>query len=135
MSALIAPGGFDGENFDRSICNRSVPIFNGRERFDVRLQYQGIRTVESASPDGYSGPVLVCAARYWPVAGHRSDKEEIAYVRDKVVFEVMLAPVAGSDLVVPYRASVSTMLGAGAIQATSITAKGALTSRSAALAN
>lgn len=135
MSAMIGPGGFDGENFDRSICNRSVPIFNGRERFDVKLQYKGVQTVSSNRKDGYSGPVLVCAARYRPIAGHRADKEEVEYVANKVVVEVMLAPVPGSDLVVPFRASVSTRFGAGVVQATSMTSEGALRTKSASLAD
>lgn len=133
ISALITPGGFDGENFDRSICNRSVPIFNGRERFDVKLEYKGVQVIQGSGNGAYSGPVLVCQARYRPIAGHRSDKEEVNYVAEKVIFEVLLAPLAGSDLVVPYRGTVSTMLGSAAIQATSLVAKGALRTRSAAL--
>jgi hypothetical protein len=132
MSALISFGGFDGRSFDRSVCNRSVPVFNGRERFDVKLEYSGIRTVTSNRPDGYSGPTLACTARYRAVAGHRSDKDDIRFLEERVSFEVLFAPVDGSDLLVPWRVSLSTPLGTAAIQAMSVVSDGALATRSAA---
>jgi hypothetical protein len=63
VTAMVGFGGFDGETFDSGLCKRSLPIFNGRERFDIELDYDGIRTVDSGGPDGYSGPALVCTAR------------------------------------------------------------------------
>lgn len=134
VSAMIGFGGFNGESFDRSLCNRSVPIFNGRERFDVQLEFSEISSITS-SGTGYSGPALVCRARYRAIAGHRANKDEVKHLEEKLVFDVMLAPIEGSDLVVPYRVSVSTPLGNAAITASALSAKGSLTTRSAALAD
>lgn len=134
VTAMIGFGGFNGESFDRSLCDRSVPIFNGRERFDVELEYSEIRTL-SDSATGYSGPALICRARYRAVAGHRADKDEVKHLEEKLVFEVTLAPVAGSDLVVPYQVSVPTPLGTAAVSASNLSASGALRTRSAAIAD
>ncbi len=133
MSALISLGGFDGRDFDRSACNRSVPVFNGRERFDVQLEYSGERTIESPRSGVYSGPGLVCEARYRAVAGHRADQDAIRYLEEKVTFEVVLVPVEGADLLVPYRVGLSTPLGRVVLHATRLVSDGSLPTRSAAL--
>lgn len=132
ISALFVPGGWSADGFDRRACERSVPIFNGQERFDVNLEY---RTVESVSGGGkFADQVLVCSARYRAVAGHRTDKDEVKQA-EKLSVEVMLTPVAGSDILVPYRVTIPTPLGAAVIQATDLSATGALQTRAAALGN
>ncbi len=132
VTAMIGFGGYDGQNFDRSICQRAVPIFNGRERFDVRLEFAGERDLSSNSANGYSGPAIVCKARYRAIAGHRADMEEVEQLEDKMVFEVVLAPLVNSDLVVPYQVSVSTPLGVASISVSNLKAEGAMTTQSAA---
>lgn len=134
ITAMVAFGAYDGERFSRALCRRALPIFNGRERFDVELEYRGTRTVSSNLPGGYSGPTLVCEARYRAVAGHRADRAEVKQLEERMVFEVMMAPIEGSDIVLPYRVTVPTPLGAAAIQVVSLTTSGALANRSAALA-
>ncbi len=129
MSALIVTG---ADGLDARACNRTVPIFNGRERFDVQLRYRSIRTVSDRTVPG--GRVLVCGAKYRAVAGHRSDKDEVKQA-EKVDIELQLSPVEGSDLLVPYRVHIPTPLGPAVIQASGLTSKGALSKRSALLAS
>jgi hypothetical protein len=134
MTAMVGFGGFDGASFGSGICDRAIPVFNGRERFDIELEYDGMRDVNGAR-GGYEGPALVCTARYRAVAGHRDDKDEIRYLEERMVFEVVLVPVEGSDLLVPYRVVVPTPLGSAALQITDVTSSGAMASRSAALSD
>ena len=42
---------------------------------------------------GYSGDVLVCAARYNPIAGHRTGRKSTQFMADNKDMEVWLAPV------------------------------------------
>jgi hypothetical protein len=94
-------------------CNRSIPVFSGWHRFDIMLSYRGTREVRTEQ--GYAGPVVVCEARYRPIAGHRP-KASIKRTEEARI-EIWLAPVEGTRVLLPYRAEVDTVLGRGVLQA------------------
>jgi hypothetical protein len=131
MSALIVAGGISANGLDKRACDRSLPVFNGRERFDVNLEFRRIDTVTDKNVPG--GQVLVCSAHYHAVAGHRTDRDEIK-TAEKINVELKLAPLAGSDLLLPYRITIPTPLGTAVIQAGSMTTAGVYGTRAAALA-
>ena len=95
-------------------CNRTLPIFDGAARFDVVLSYGETRQVEKP---GYKGPVLVCNARYVPIAGHRALRPTTKFMQDNRDMSVRLAPVEGARLLVPLRIAVRTMVGMSVIEA------------------
>ncbi len=95
-------------------CNRTIPVFDGYTRFDVRLTYVGERRVTTG---GYSGPVAVCAVRYVPIAGHRPDRPGTRFMAENKNIEVWLAPIESARVLLPYRISVSTMIGTTVIEA------------------
>jgi len=64
--AMDRPGSTDGNR----ACNRVVRVFDGWKRFDIRLSYKETRPAMGG--DATAPNVIVCAARYVPVAGHRS---------------------------------------------------------------
>jgi hypothetical protein len=95
-------------------CNRTVPVFDGYTRFDVRLAYIGQRRVAAT---GYSGPVAICAVRYVPIAGHRPDRPGTKFMAENKNIEIWLAPVESARVLLPYRISVKTMIGTAVIEA------------------
>ena len=107
-------------------CNRKFRIFNGRERFDVVLSYLRQTNVTRTTRRGYSGPGIVCRARYVPVAGHRTDKDEIEYVANLNNLEAVLVPMPDSDLLIPWRVVFPTPLGNAVVQQGNIVTSGAL---------
>ena len=115
VSALVMPVFGRGDPLDRAICNRTLPVFDGAARFDVVLSYAETRTVEKP---GYSGPVIVCNARYVPVAGHRPGRAATKFMEDNRDLSVWLAPVEGTRVFMPLRISVRTMMGTSVIEAT-----------------
>jgi hypothetical protein len=115
VSALLMPAFGRGEPVDPAICNRSLPVFDGAARFDVALSYAETRLVEKP---GYSGPVIVCNARYVPVAGHRPDRPGTKFMEDNRDLSVWLAPVDGTRVLMPMRISVRTTMGTSVIEAT-----------------
>ncbi len=129
MSALIVAGNTPN-GLDKSACNRVVPVYNGRERFDVNLKFVKIETIPGKNIPG--DQVLVCGAHYKAVAGHRSDKKEVK-MAEQIDIELKLRPIAGSDLLLPYRISIPTPIGLAVIQAGDMSSTGALSERSAAL--
>jgi hypothetical protein len=106
-----------GDALNPQSCNRTLPIFDARFRYDVVLSY--LRTENaSAKTDGYRGPVLVCQARYVPIAGHRTDRPQVKQLADNRELFVWLAPVAGTRALVPIKVSISTGLGTMVVEAT-----------------
>ena len=95
-------------------CNRTIPVFDGYTRFDVRLAYVGERQVKTT---GYKGPVAVCAVRYVPIAGHRPDRPGTKFMAENKSMELWLAPVEAERILLPYRVSVRTMIGTTVIEA------------------
>ncbi len=114
LSALIMtvkPG--DASN-GAAVCRRSIPVFDGYTRFNVDLGYVGTRQVAA---QGYNGPVIVCNARYKPIAGHRPNRKATQFMIDNKDMEVWLAPLGDGRAMVPYRIAVRTMVGMTVIEA------------------
>lgn len=105
-----------GRNAGAAACNRTLPIFDGAARYDIKLSYAGTREV---TLDGYSGPVSVCQARYVPIAGHRSLRPSTRFMAENKEITTWLAPVAGTSMMLPVRISVKTMIGTAVIEASS----------------
>ncbi|MBX9930482.1 MAG: DUF3108 domain-containing protein [Methylobacterium sp.] len=114
-SALMMPAIGKGSLTDAENCNRTLPVFDGATRFNVVLSYGETRNVEKP---GYSGPVLVCNARYQPIAGHRPDRPGVKFMEDNRDMSVWLAPVEGTRVLLPVRISVRTTIGTNIIEAT-----------------
>jgi len=115
MSAMLAFVA-KGDLLSPESCNRTIPIFDGRYRFNVVLSYA--RTEKSMRAEGYQGPALVCQARYVPIAGHR-DRETVQQMADNRDMFVWLAPVAGTRVLAPIKASISSPIGNFVVEATS----------------
>ena len=114
-SALLMPSVARGELTDPANCNRTLPIFDGATRFNVVLSYAETRQV--AKP-GYSGPVLVCNARYVAIGGHRPDRPGVRFMEENRDMSVWLAPVEGANVLLPIRISVAPQVGTNIIEAT-----------------
>lgn len=115
LSALVMPVVRRGEATEPANCNGTIPVFDGWTRFDVALSFAETKIVDQA---GYRGPVLVCNARYVPIAGHRSERPATRFMAENRDITVWLAPVAGTRVLAPLRISVKTMLGTNVIEAT-----------------
>lgn len=113
LSAFIMPVNGKGKD---GACNRVLPIFDGAARYDIKLSSAGTRNVKL---EGYSGPVSVCHARYVPIAGHRALRPSTKFMTENKDITTWLAPVAGTDVMVPVRISVKTMIGTAVIEASS----------------
>ncbi len=101
----------------RAACDRTIPVFDGWSRYNVRLSYKETKTINR--PD-YTGPVVVCSARWQPVAGHRLNKKSVEYMANNRDMETWLTPVADLPLLTPYRISIATKAGPLVVQARKI---------------
>jgi Protein of unknown function (DUF3108) len=115
VGAVIIPAPASGPIVSPAACDRKVPIFDGYTRFDIDLTYVGERRVATK---GYEGPVVVCAARYVPIAGHRRDRPATKFMAENKDLEVWLAPIEKDRVLIPFRVSVRTMIGTTVVEAT-----------------
>lgn len=110
---ILVPG--KNEPLAAENCNRTIPVFDGRYRFDVVLSYT--RT-EKVKTEGYSGGALVCQIRYVPIAGHRADGSTVKPMVENRDMHIWLAPVAGTKILAPIKAAVSSPMGTFTLEAT-----------------
>ncbi|MFG1399414.1 DUF3108 domain-containing protein [Roseixanthobacter pseudopolyaromaticivorans] len=111
---VYVPGTVD--MLSAAACDRSIPVFDGRQRYDISLSY--LRVEQVKIPKGYSGPAVVCRAGYTPVAGHRPTRYTVKYMQENKEMFVWLVPVAGTRLLAPFKVSVATMIGTAILEAT-----------------
>lgn len=114
-AALIAVPG-EGEVLSPDVCRRTLPIFDGYQRFDLALAFK--RMDETGAQAGYQGPVVVCSVTYRPIAGHRPARYAIKYLMEQRDIEISFAPIAGTRVVAAFRMYVPTLVGPAVLQAT-----------------
>jgi hypothetical protein len=110
VGALIVARDSSGPADGKEICNRTVAVFDGWVRYDIPLAYKETTNFSGRSPS-YSGPAIVCTARYIPVAGHRQSRESVQYMAQNQRLEAWLAPVKGTNLMIPVKFIIGTTLG------------------------
>jgi hypothetical protein len=91
-------------------CNKRLPIFDGKIRYDLVLSPKGTRNVGTSGK--LRGTAYVCSVRFVPIAGHKMGKQgdnEVASGNTGI--EVWLVPVPEAGLIVPYYVHVPTPAG------------------------
>lgn len=113
LSAALLPA---PQVLSEQSCNRTLQIYDGKERYNVVMHYKSRR--KAATSDGrFKGDVLVCGLRYQPVSGHRPKRKSIQELAGNRSMEVWLAPVGDRPYLVPLRASISLPFGSLVVQA------------------
>ncbi len=91
-------------------CNKRLPIFDGKIRYDLVFSPKGTRSIGSTGK--LRGTAYVCSVRYIPIAGHKAGKQgENDYATGNTGIEVWLVPVPEAGLLVPYYVHVPTPAG------------------------
>jgi len=114
-SMLRVPG--NGEVLSPEACRTGAAIFDGRLRYDLKLDYKRMETVKAEK--GYHGPAVVCAVYFTPVAGYIPDRPVIKYLATERRIEIAFVPIAGTRVLVPFRMSIPTPFGQAMLEATS----------------
>jgi hypothetical protein len=112
LSAWLIPA---GDGLGKAACERTLPIFDGQRRFDLKLTFKRMDQVKIDK--GYQGPVAICGMSFQPIAGHRASSTLVKYLSQGRDIELWLAPVGGTQLLAPVRLSLANMLGNLVVQA------------------
>jgi hypothetical protein len=110
---LRVPG--SGKLLGQQACQQKLAVFDGRLRYDLRLEFKRMDSVRAEK--GYAGPVVVCAVYFTPVAGHVPSRKTIRYLSEQRDMEIWLAPIAGTRVLVPFRAEGPTPIGKAVLEA------------------
>jgi hypothetical protein len=114
VTALLMPmTGADGVS--KEDCQRTLPVFDGRRRYDLKLTFK--RMDQAKAERGYAGPVAVCAVSFQAKSGHRASSPLVKYLSEGREIELWLAPISGTRMLAPIRASFASMFGNLVIQA------------------
>jgi uncharacterized protein DUF3108 len=110
---LRVPG--TGDPVSPEACHSQAAIFDGRMRYEVKLDFKRMEAVKADK--GYRGPAVVCAAYFTPVAGYIPDRPVIKYLSAQRDIEITFAPIAGTRVLVPFRFRIPTPLGMAMLEA------------------
>jgi hypothetical protein len=112
---IRVPG--NGEVLSPDACRTGAGIFDGRLRYDLKLDFKRMEAVKAER--GYHGAAVVCAVYFTPVAGYIPDRPVIKWLATQRNIEIAFVPVAGTRILVPFRMSIPTPLGPAMLEATS----------------
>jgi len=115
MSAILAMWNANGTN----ACNRTIPVFDGKARFDLKLSFKKREAVKDKKPTGLPPELVVCRVKYIPIAGHRPKDFTNPWV-DYDNIEIALRAVPSAGIYVPYRVTVPSPVGSAVMDADAI---------------
>jgi hypothetical protein len=98
------------------LCNRTIPFFDGRRRFDLILAYSRMERFRILGGDR-ARPALVCAVRYRAISGHRPGRQSIEEMEANDALEVWMSLIEPLGIAVPVKVSAATRHGRLVIQA------------------
>lgn len=111
LSAMFFTAKASNPNPDGSVCPKRVPVFDGKQRFDLVLSHKRTVQVKKRKKGGYGGPAIVCRIKYIPIAGYKPDNSGVKYMEERDDIEVWLIPVPNEDMYVPYHVVLPTPIG------------------------
>jgi hypothetical protein len=116
MTASLLRVTGNGDPLSPDACRTGAAIFDGRMRYDLKLDFKRAENVKADK--GYHGPAIVCAVYFTPIAGYIPDRPVIKYLAAQRDIEITFVPLAGTRILVPFRMRVPTPLGTAMLEAT-----------------
>ncbi len=95
VSSLLFPVSVADIGNGRRVCNRIVPIFDGRARINLVFSYKAANSEKVA---GFEGKTFTCSVRYQPVSGIRPHKKNIKFMKANRDMHVTLARIGDSNI-------------------------------------
>ena len=119
MSAAFLYTRSDNPNGDPKVCEQTIPVFDGEQRFNLILTPKRTVKLKKDASTGYSGFAAVCRVKFIPISGYRPDNPGIKLMSQTNEIEVWLVSLPGTTQYVPYRIVLPTLVGYGSATSTS----------------
>lgn len=95
----------------RKPCDQQIAIFDGKQRFDLKLAYRRKKAASSfPGQRRAASPSVVCAVDYRPLGGYRMTGQTQQLAKSTGI-EIAMLPVPGANLVVPQEVHIPTSVG------------------------
>lgn len=108
LSGLIFPG-------EAKVCPKSIPVFDGESRMDLKLSAKGTKPFKT---DGFDGDVIVCGIKFVPKSGYRKGRDDVDYLRKLETMEIWFAKADAVNVYAPVYVKIPTSYGPVTIWAT-----------------
>jgi hypothetical protein len=115
MAAMIAVS--DANAADA--CHRTIPVFDGKQRYDLHLSFKGREPLKETRPSGQPKELLLCRVKYVPVAGHKPKDFVKPWIHYDDI-EIALRAVPKAGIYVPYRVTIPSGIGDAVMTADTI---------------
>jgi hypothetical protein len=69
LTAVLFSAATAGETLSQEACRRTLPIFDGHQRYDFKLAFKRMDKVTAQK--AYAGPAVVCSVSYEPIAARQ----------------------------------------------------------------
>lgn len=89
-------------------CNRTLPIFDGKQRFNLTFKMRGTEALAGARHGQARG--IVCQIKYKPIGGYVANSDTRKYAAENNI-EIAFRPIQGGRVMVPYRLTLPTVIG------------------------
>lgn len=116
LSAIVMLTNVGTNKTGSEVCSRRLPIFDGKQRYDLKLTLKGTKRVTS---DSFTGQAYVCKVKFLPIAGHRPGDDDSAFAAKTENMEVWMIPLPKAELYVPYYIYLPTAVGDATLTASS----------------
>lgn len=101
-------------------CDKTVPVFDGKVRFDLVMSYKGTERIDERKPSGQPAQATVCKVKYKPIAGHKPKDFVNPWVGYDTI-EVALRQIPAANVYVPTRIVVPTTIGSAVMSVENVT--------------
>ena len=115
MSALILLTNSEEPKLSRKVCDRTVKLFDGKERYDIAFQYKKVAMSNIGNKAKKKTLSYVCSIKYIPVAGHKKKDKTKNYMKKVKGIEVWFAPFKQANMYVPHKIKIPTPFGPNTI--------------------
>lgn len=95
-------------------CRQRLPVFDGKQRFDLVMSPLGERPLVEKRPSGQPGMLTVCQMQYKPIAGYKRGPETEDLARTMKI-EIALRPIPSANLMVPHEIKIPTLVGSAVL--------------------
>jgi hypothetical protein len=111
VTAMFLYARSDNPNGDLKVCDHTVPVFDGVQRYDLVLKPKRTVRLQKNASTAYSGFAAVCRVKFNPISGHRTDDPDIRLISQSNEIEVWLVSLPKTGMYVPYRIVLPTIGG------------------------
>jgi len=91
----------------QDVCNRTIRVFDGEMRADLKLSLVGVKPAEAK---GFSGDAVTCRAQFVPIGGYKISKS-MDFMKNKSKIVMTFAQLGSTGVYAPIHVTATTEIG------------------------